>query len=175
MSRRGGHLRAVATLCRALLLAATALALTACLSDNHAQWWIGDVAPDWHDCRAIDGARTVLDLKEFRASLVIPFAWGGFRLFVLTEERHLEPGSTLTVPSAEASAVLCDLRHGASGDAITDVRGTVQVVRRRGEDVLLRLDLDGNRGYWSHHGKQWFERQGRPAEAPRLSASPSPR
>ena len=148
------------------LLPAALLLLGACVYNNHATWWVGDVASEWHDCHAVSGTRAVLDLQEFRSSIIVPFAWGGYRLFVLTDPKHLQPGSTLNVPSLEASAILCDLGHGAPGDALKDVTGTVEVLKRRGEDVLLRLDLKGKRGYWSYRGKRWFERQGTPLERP---------
>lgn len=146
---------------------AALLCLSGCVHDNHAEWWLGDVAPDWHDCRAAQGTHAVLDLQESRSVPVVPFAWRGFRLFIVTEPRHLAPGTSLIIPSGEATAILCDLGHGAAGDAIADVTGTVEVIGRRGADVQVRINLKGDRGYWSLRSKQWFERQGRPHEPPR--------
>jgi hypothetical protein len=115
----------------------------------------------------VSGAHAVLDLQEFQGSLIIPFAWGGYRLFVLTDPKRLAAGTKLVIPGPEASAVLCDLRHGASGDAIKDVSGTVEVLRRRGEDLLVRVNLSGRRGEWSYRGKRWFQREGTPIRTQR--------
>lgn len=142
------------------------MAQLGCTSDNHATWWIGDVAPDWHDCHAIPGSHAVLDLQEFHGSLILPFAWGGYRLFILTEPSLLQPGATLSIPSPQATAILCDLRHGASGDVATDVSGTVRALESRGSDILLALDLHGRKGDWEISDKQWFERQSAPLQHP---------
>jgi hypothetical protein len=99
--------------------------------------------------------------------LIIPFAWGGYRLFVLTDSHKLATGTELVNPGPDASAILCDLRHGASGDAINDVAGTVEILKLRGQDVLVRVNLSGRRGEWSYRGKRWFEREGTPIRQPR--------
>jgi hypothetical protein len=146
-----------------LLLALAALLLASCVYDNHAIWWTGDVAAEWHNCHAVAGDHAVLDLQKFRAIVVIPFAWGGYRLFVLMTPESLQPGTSFTLPDNRATAILCDLRHGAPGAAVTDLEGTVEVLRRRGLDVLVRLDLREREGDWSFRGKRWFKHQGRPS------------
>jgi hypothetical protein len=144
------------------IIALAPLLLVSCSHDNHAIWWTGDVAPEWHNCHAMAGDHAVLDLQEFRSSVVIPFAWGGYRLFVLTKPDSLQPGASFSLPDRRATTILCDLSHGAPGDAVTDLEGTVEIVRRRGSEILVRLDLRDREDYWSFKGKRWFEHQSAP-------------
>ena len=149
---------------RALLFVAL-LAHLACVSDNHAEWWIGDVAADAHDCHAIAGQHAVLDLQEFSSKPLVPFAWGGYRLFIQTEPSLLKPGATFSLPGPQAKALLCDLRHGASGDP-AELSGTVDILQARGADLFVRFDLHDGENEWELSEERWFERQGTPTSPP---------
>lgn len=150
---------------RRILLSAVLLVHLSCTSDNHAEWWIGDVAADFPDCYAVTGKHAVLDLKEFSSVPLIPFAWGGYRLFVQTEPPLLTPGSTLSLPSPQATALLCSLKHGAV-DGPTAMSGTVSILETRGADLRVKFDLRSGDRKWELSGERWFERQGAPTRRP---------
>ena len=150
---------------RALLFSAILLVHLSCTSDTHAEWWIGDVATGSYDCHAVAGKHAVLDLKEFSSTPLIPFAWGGYRLFIQTEPSLLKPGATFSLPGPQATALLCNLGHGVSGDPAT-MSGTVSILQARGLDLLVRFDLRGGGDRWELSDERWFVRQGAPVRSP---------
>ena len=150
---------------KTLLLFVALLVHLSCTSDNHSEWWIGDVAADNQDCHAVAGQHAVLDLQRFSSKLFIPFAWGGYRFFIQTEPSLLTPGATLSLPSPQATALLCNLSHGSvRGPAA--LSGTVRVLEARGLDLRVKFDLRSDDNRWKLSGERWFARQGNPASPP---------
>lgn len=147
------------------VLPVLAFLLLSCVQEKHAIWWMGDVARDSNGCRAVTGDHAVIDRLNFRGSLVLPFAWGGYRLFVVTAPDLLQEGVTLSLPSRETRGVLCSLSHGASREPSEDVVGTIEVLERRGLDLRLRIEIRHAEGGWLLREDRWYERQGAPIGA----------
>lgn len=142
-----------------------AFLLLSCVEEKHAIWWVGDVAGDSDGCHVVTGNHAVIDRLSFRGSVVLPFAWGGYRLFVVTRPDLLQEGAILQLPSPETKGILCSLSHGASREPSADIVGSIEVLDRHGFDLRLRVEIRHPDGEWLTRDDRWYQRQGAPIGA----------